>query len=231
MTEWAKAGALKPLDDVLDVATYKAETAPALVELGTVDGKISGVFIKAAVKGLIWYNPRRLHRRRRRRPGTRSRSRPHRRPADKLWCVGLESGAASGWPGTDWIEDFVLRQSGPGRLRRLGRRDAEVDRRPRSSRRSRPSATVVDNTYGGSRRGPDHQLRRRRQPAVHRSARLPVPPPGELHHRLLQEPGRRAGRAVRLLPDSRTSTRVRGRRRPAPATCSGCSTTPRRPAP
>lgn len=29
------------------------------------------------------------------------------------WCVGLEAGAASGWPATDWIEDFVLRQSGP----------------------------------------------------------------------------------------------------------------------
>jgi alpha-glucoside transport system substrate-binding protein len=29
------------------------------------------------------------------------------------WGIGLESGAASGWPGTDWIEDFVLRQSGP----------------------------------------------------------------------------------------------------------------------
>jgi alpha-glucoside transport system substrate-binding protein len=28
------------------------------------------------------------------------------------WCVALESGAASGWPGTDWLEDIVLRQSG-----------------------------------------------------------------------------------------------------------------------
>jgi hypothetical protein len=27
--------------------------------------------------------------------------------------MGLESGAASGWPGTDWIEDLVLRAAGP----------------------------------------------------------------------------------------------------------------------
>jgi alpha-glucoside transport system substrate-binding protein len=33
--------------------------------------------------------------------------------AKSPWCIGVESGAASGWPGTDWIEDFVLRQSGP----------------------------------------------------------------------------------------------------------------------
>ncbi|WP_295782024.1 extracellular solute-binding protein [uncultured Microbacterium sp.] len=29
------------------------------------------------------------------------------------WCAGFASDAASGWPGTDWIEDMVLRQSGP----------------------------------------------------------------------------------------------------------------------
>src|SRR5665647_1831374 len=29
------------------------------------------------------------------------------------WGISLESGAASGWPATDWIEDFVIRQSGP----------------------------------------------------------------------------------------------------------------------
>ena len=30
----------------------------------------------------------------------------------KEWCVALESGAASGWPGSDWLEDIVLRQDG-----------------------------------------------------------------------------------------------------------------------
>ncbi len=29
------------------------------------------------------------------------------------WCIGLASDESSGWPGTDWIEDFLLRQSGP----------------------------------------------------------------------------------------------------------------------
>lgn len=32
---------------------------------------------------------------------------------DKPWAIGLESGAASGWPGTDWIEDIMLRTAGP----------------------------------------------------------------------------------------------------------------------
>ena len=28
------------------------------------------------------------------------------------WCFGFESGGATGWPGTDWIEDILVRQSG-----------------------------------------------------------------------------------------------------------------------
>jgi alpha-glucoside transport system substrate-binding protein len=147
MTEWAKAGALKPLDDVLDVATYKADTAPALVQLGTVDGKISGVFIKAAVKGLIWYNPANF---KGDAPATwDALEATSPAPAKNLWCVGLESGAASGWPGTDWIEDFVLRQSGPDVY------DAWVAGTQKWSSPEIKSAfeafgKVIEQTYGGS---------------------------------------------------------------------------------
>jgi alpha-glucoside transport system substrate-binding protein len=28
------------------------------------------------------------------------------------WCMGFESGDATGWPGTDWIEDILVRQAG-----------------------------------------------------------------------------------------------------------------------
>jgi alpha-glucoside transport system substrate-binding protein len=116
MADFAAAGALKPLDAVLDVNKYKADTAPALVELGTIDGKIMGVFIKAAVKGLIWYNPN-LHNYGDAPPATwddlQSQAEANQGDAAAIWCVGVESGAASGWPGTDWIEDIVLRQAGP----------------------------------------------------------------------------------------------------------------------
>jgi len=29
------------------------------------------------------------------------------------WCIGIESGLATGWPATDWLEDFVLRTTSP----------------------------------------------------------------------------------------------------------------------
>ena len=111
MRQFYDRGALKALDDVLDLETYKAETAPAFVDLGTADdGKVIGVFIKSALKGLIWFNPANFSST----PTTWDEvmgTDPG--DAETLWCVGLESGADSGWPGTDWIEDFVLRVSGP----------------------------------------------------------------------------------------------------------------------
>ena len=32
---------------------------------------------------------------------------------DTPWCIGIESGAATGWPATDWIEDLMLRTTTP----------------------------------------------------------------------------------------------------------------------
>jgi alpha-glucoside transport system substrate-binding protein len=115
MAQYATAGALKPLDGVLDLPVYQSETAPALTELGKApDGKTYGVFIKAAVKGQIWYNPK-VHDYAPP-PATwdelKSQAAANKGNAAAIWCLRLGSGAASGWPGTDWIEDIVLRQAG-----------------------------------------------------------------------------------------------------------------------
>jgi alpha-glucoside transport system substrate-binding protein len=146
MAEFAKGGSLKPLDDVLDITTYKADTAPAFVDLGTVDGKVYAVFIKSALKGLIWYNPKNF-----------TGSAPttwdavmgtDKGSADKLWCIGLESGADSGWPGTDWIEDIVLRTAGPAVY------DDWVNGKhkwnsPEIKAAFQAFGKVIDDTYGG----------------------------------------------------------------------------------
>jgi len=115
MTEYANAGALKPLNDVLDLPTYEADTAPALAALGKVDDQVYGVFIKAAIKGLIWFNPK-VHDYSASPPTTwedmLSQATTN-NPGVATWCLGIESGAASGWPATDWVEDLVLRTAGP----------------------------------------------------------------------------------------------------------------------
>lgn len=114
MLNLARKGALKDLSAAIDLGAYKRETAPAFVDLGTIDDRLVGVFIKGTVKGLLWHNPsvyRLGH------PTSWSElaslASAVGRGKTRSWCVGLQSGASSGWPGTDWIEDFLLRQSGP----------------------------------------------------------------------------------------------------------------------
>ncbi len=113
MAEWYDAGALQPLDFV-DATAYEEATPSGFAQLGEAeDGTLIGIFTKAAVKGLVFFNT-----------ATWDDSVPATwdeltTTADSLagdastWCIGLESGAASGWPGTDWIEDIMLRQAGP----------------------------------------------------------------------------------------------------------------------
>jgi alpha-glucoside transport system substrate-binding protein len=118
MAEFARAGKLIDLTSVLDQTALHAQYSDDWLKLAQVDGKQVGVFIKAALKGPIWYNPQNLNK--------FTNGMPPKTWDDLMvlsqriadsgttpWCIGLGSGAASGWPGTDWLEDIVLRQSGP----------------------------------------------------------------------------------------------------------------------
>jgi alpha-glucoside transport system substrate-binding protein len=114
MRALARDGVLRDLAEAIDPGSYKRETAPAFVDLGTVDNRLVGVFIRSTVKGLLWFNPEVFqHGRATTWAELQQLAMRPKGEALRPWCLGLESGAASGWPGTDWIEDFLLRQSGP----------------------------------------------------------------------------------------------------------------------
>jgi alpha-glucoside transport system substrate-binding protein len=116
LAEYQSAGKLVNLDTVIDTAAYKANNSPGLINLGIINNSVYGVFIKSSVKGLIWYNPSVVDLSAGA-PATwtdlETLATKDASKAKATWCMGLESGSASGWPGTDWIEDFVLRTAGP----------------------------------------------------------------------------------------------------------------------
>jgi len=113
MREWYDSGDLKAMDFV-NFEAYAGATPAGFADLGKAeDGKLIGIFTKAAVKGLVFYNKKTF-------TGTAPKTWDELKAAGqgaaggaKTWCIGVESGPASGWPGTDWIEDIVLRQAGP----------------------------------------------------------------------------------------------------------------------
>lgn len=117
MEQFARDGDLVDLREVLDMDAFGDQYAETWVDLGSVDDTLAGIFIKASVKGLIWYNTNVWEERGWEVPQTwdemMALSEEIAAEGETPWCVAVESGAASGWPGTDWLEDIVLRQSGP----------------------------------------------------------------------------------------------------------------------
>lgn len=71
--------------------------------------------------------------------------------AKATWCLGVESGAASGWPGTDWIEDLVLRTAGPDAYAKWY--EGKIKWSDPAIRKAFDiyANDVVANTYGGGR--------------------------------------------------------------------------------
>ncbi len=109
----AKATGL-PADIVADL---KANFDPYWTDLLTVGDKVIGVPIKADLKSLVWYNPKIFKEKGYTVPKTWDEliALQDKAKADGIapWCVGIESGDATGWVFTDWMEDVMLRMWGP----------------------------------------------------------------------------------------------------------------------
>lgn len=126
LSQYAAAGTLVPLDGALASVNLASQYGPGWRRLMQEAGPggtrhYYAIIVKAALKSVIWYDPRNL---------------PARDLAELTapdltwgrlmslsaslargrtpWCMGFEDSSSSGWPGTDWIEDILLHQSGPG---------------------------------------------------------------------------------------------------------------------
>jgi alpha-glucoside transport system substrate-binding protein len=111
--EWAKNNQIINLEGLVDPSPILDTLRP----LGCVNGKLFGLFVFPNVKSLVWYNKKFFENNKYPLPKSWNEmiALSNRIVADGRipWTIGLESGAASGWPGTDWIEDIMLRSAGP----------------------------------------------------------------------------------------------------------------------
>ncbi len=117
LVDLAKAGHLIPLDDVVDMDQLREDYASSWIDLATVDGKVYGVWFKGALKSLVWYRPSAFEAAGYQVPTTWDEmialSDQIVADGSTPWCLGIESGDATGWVATDWIEDIMLRTAGP----------------------------------------------------------------------------------------------------------------------
>jgi alpha-glucoside transport system substrate-binding protein len=83
----------------------------------TTGDTLYGAPLMASVKGFVWYSPAQFAEWGVEVPTTWDEMLTLTQTiADEKgtapWCAGFASDAATGWPGTDWVEDLVLRQAG-----------------------------------------------------------------------------------------------------------------------
>jgi len=117
MQEFAKVRALVDLSKFMDMGKLQDEYAKTWIDLGSYRETLYAIFISADLKSLVWYSPKAFANAGYQIPQTWDELIAL---SDKIagqgrapWSIGLESGAASGWPGTDWIEDIMLRTTAP----------------------------------------------------------------------------------------------------------------------
>ncbi|MHC0052985.1 ABC transporter substrate-binding protein [Actibacterium sp. D379-3] len=121
--DMARRGFLTPLDQ--DTAAWVGENYAAgqsWIDLGTYAGPdgadaLYAFFYKVDLKSLVWYIPEAFDEAGYAVPQTMEElhALTEQIVADggTPWCIGLGSGAATGWPATDWVEDMMLRTQPP----------------------------------------------------------------------------------------------------------------------
>ena len=117
MTDFAQRGALKPIDFATD--KIKEGYSDSWLDLGTVDGKLYGLFFKGANKSTVWYNVGAFED-----AGVEPAENwdDFLTAGDTLAESGVTPysiGGADGWTLTDLFENIYLRSAGPEKYDQL----------------------------------------------------------------------------------------------------------------
>lgn len=117
MQAFVRDGKLKPIGQILDQSKLKKDYSDTWLSLGSIDGDLFGLFVKVTLKSTIWYNPKEFAGNRWNIPETweelLSLSDRIVMEGKTPWSIAVESGGASGWPASDWIQEIFLHESGP----------------------------------------------------------------------------------------------------------------------
>ena len=116
LADFARQGFILPLDDAVNAAIAEY-WAPGLSDVVKVDGVQYGVPVKSDLKGIVFYKPARFEADGYEVPETYDEfvalvDEMAAAGGSKPLCVGIESGTATGWMFTDWVEDMMLRLHG-----------------------------------------------------------------------------------------------------------------------
>jgi alpha-glucoside transport system substrate-binding protein len=117
LNDFAKQGKVIDLNTVLNPDWLKKNYLQSWLDMGSMPGKegeiMGGIWARFNAKSLVWYPKKAWDAAGYKVPNTWDElialSDQIVKDGATPWCVGIESGAATGWPSTDWVEDIMLR--------------------------------------------------------------------------------------------------------------------------
>ncbi|WP_239619133.1 ABC transporter substrate-binding protein [Cohnella mopanensis] len=113
----AKTGKVIDVSTFMDKAKLESNYNKSWLDMATMDGAngkiMAGIWARSSVKSLVWYNKKEFDAAGYKVPQTWDEllalTDQIAKDGDPAWAIGIESGAATGWPATDWVEDIMLR--------------------------------------------------------------------------------------------------------------------------
>ncbi len=118
MGNFAKTGKLVDLGSFMSADYLQGQYLQSWLDMATKPGldgtrKMVGVWERVNVKSLVWYPKKTFDEAGYTIPTTWAELTALQdkivADGDTPWCIGIESGAATGWAATDWIEEMMLR--------------------------------------------------------------------------------------------------------------------------
>ena len=114
--EMVAGGFVKPLPDDLAQAVVR-DFPPFIDPLLRHGERHYGLWARVAIKSLVWYRRGLFEQHRLAVPETATElaalEQQMMRKGLVPWCIGVAARGATGWVGTDWVEEFMLRDAGP----------------------------------------------------------------------------------------------------------------------
>ncbi len=122
VAELARRGVLKQITGDAEIAV-RTNFSPAWQSLGTVDGRLYGVYFKVANKSVIWYRTDKFAEAGVRPPTTWDELKQVSRTLTDAGITPMVAAGGDGWVLTDWFENAYLRIGGAEAYDRLARHE------------------------------------------------------------------------------------------------------------
>lgn len=117
LLELAADDKIAPIDTYLDYDAIDRTLVPGFLESARLNGRVYGAPMRMAIKSVVWVpkayetegyslEPESVQ-------ALEAIGDEIKAKGTAPWCIGFGSDQATGWVGTDWIEEFMLRMWGP----------------------------------------------------------------------------------------------------------------------